>query len=233
MDVLSASQDAATELSLGRPTELTDPAISDRTAIKLLRYLTRTCRELNGRIDWSILRTEKTFTTTAAEVQTGAIPSDFGRWIDDAIWNRTTRRQVFGPLSPAEYQNWKAQVEGGIRDQFYIRGTDMLIYPAPPAGETIAYEYIRKVIGTDSLGTTDKWTFTDDGDLLIFDEELVILGVVWRYRKSEGLDYSEEFTEYERRIQDMIKQNGGSRRYDMGTGARGRIIPPIFEDYPT
>ena len=34
----------------------------------------------------------------------------------------------------------------------------------------------------------------------IFDEYLVKLGILWRWLKRSGLDYSEEFDEYEREL---------------------------------
>ena len=70
---LGLVQYSADELSLARPTNISDTS-SDNTAQKLVRHLTRTCRQLAAEYDWSKLRREKTITTTATEEQTKPMP---------------------------------------------------------------------------------------------------------------------------------------------------------------
>lgn len=227
--ILSIAQDAAIEISLSEPNTLfgSDAPSGGK---KLARHITRTCRQLAQRYDWSFLRKEQTFTTVAAEIQTNALPSDFLRFVTETTWNRTTRREVEGPLTPQDYQSEKARVNGGIRDQFIIRGTDFLIYPTPSAGDTIAYEYIKNTIGADS-GSTELTEFTADTDTTLFDDELVMLGAVWRYKKSDGLDYSEEFREYEARLLNIGSKDGGNRRVSMSGDPPRRIMQPQFNEY--
>lgn len=212
--VLSLVTDAADELSLARPTDIADTT-DDNTSQKLIRHLTRTCRQLSAEYDWSRLRREKTFTTVAAAEQTDAIPSDFQRFVKDTMWNRTTRTKVQGPIQASDWQIRQAQASTGPFQNFNIRGSAFLMTPTPTAGWTIAYEYITKYIGLAVDGTTERLTFTADDDTTYFDDELVILGTVWRYRKAEGLDYSEEFREYQLRRANLIKMDGGRRTLDM------------------
>jgi hypothetical protein len=212
--VLVLVQNAADELSLARPSDISDTT-DDNTAQKLVRHLTRTCKQLSAEYDWTRLRREKTFTTTAAAEQASAIPADFQRFVEDTIWNRTSRTKVLGPLSPSDWQARQAVLVNGPFSNFIIRGTSMLFTPTPSAGWTIAYEYITKYIGVATNGTTELEEFTNDLDTTYFDDELLILGIVWRYRKAEGLDYSEEFREYQLRRANLIKMDGGRRPLDM------------------
>lgn len=213
--VLSLCQDAAIDLSLVSPTTI-DTTLGDPTTNKLVRQLHRTCRSLAGRYDWQRLRREKTYTSSAAAAQSTALASDFLRFIPNTYYNRSLNRRVCGPVTPAEWQNIQASVASPALEHFIQRGNSILFTPTPPGSETMAYEYITKYIGTDSTGATERETFSTDDDLTYFDDELVILGIVWRFRKAEGLDYSEEFREYEMRLADMIKQDGGRRIIDMG-----------------
>lgn len=213
--VLELVQAAADELSLARPSDISD-TVDDNTAQKLVRHLTRTCKQLSSEYDWARLRREKTFTTTAAAEQTSAIPSDFQRFVKDTAWVRETRRRLFGPISVSEWQARQAIVIAGPASNFIIRGTSFLISPTPSAGWTVAYEYITKYIGASADGSTERTTFIADEDTTYFDDELIILGTVWRYRKAEGLDYSEEFREYQMRRANFIKMDGGRRILNMG-----------------
>lgn len=226
--IILLAEDIADELSIGRPSVLIG---DDGDGAKILRFMRRTCRLLAKR-DWEFLKKEQTFTTVAAESQTSAIPTDFKRFVNGTFWNRTTRRPVVGPLSSSEWAYYKANVNAGVRDQFRQAGGEIQIYPAPPAGQTIAYEYIKNTICTASDGVTEKSDFETDADIPIFDDELVILGVVWRYKKSAGGDYAEEFREFVLRLEDEFKNDGGSDIINMG-GSRnlGRVIKPMYEDY--
>ncbi len=229
--VLELLQDAATDLSLTTPPDISD-TLDDLTTRRLLRQFHATCRRLAGEHDWSFLRREHTFTTIASATQTSGLPGDFLRFVPETMYNRTSRTRVSGPLTADEWQASQAVVSTYVYDQFMIRGTAFLMTPTPPADETIAYEYITNAIGTDAAGTTARTAFTADDDEAYFDDELLILGTVWRYRKSEGLDYSEEFAEYERLKYDRIKLDGGRRILDMAEGrATMRVpVPPRVPD---
>lgn len=225
--VLALVQAAADELSLARPSDISDTS-DDNTAQKLVRHITRTCKQLAAEYDWSRLRREKTFTTFAAAEQTGAIPSDFQRFVGDTIWNRTTRTKVLGPLSPSDWQARQAVLVNGPFSNFIIRGSALLVTPTPSAGWTFAYEYVTKYVGTEADATTEIEAFLNDDDTTYFDDELLILGVVWRYRKAEGLDYSEEFREYQLRRSNMIKMDGGRRVLDMSGTNTDRPINTTY-----
>ncbi|HXF89593.1 MAG TPA: hypothetical protein VNK48_14655 [Xanthobacteraceae bacterium] len=212
--ILAICSDAADALSLVRPDALID-VTDDNTAQKLYRAMIATLRQIAARHDWQVLVKEKTFTTSATAEQTGAIASDFLRIIQGTVYNRTRRREVAGPVSAAEWQHIQASLATLVNPAFRIRGNALLLTPTPPAGETIAYEYIKNAIGTSADGSVDRATFTADTDLVLFDDELVILGTVWRYRKAEGQDYSEEYREFEMRLYDLIKMDGGRRRIEM------------------
>ncbi len=212
--ILDLAEDIADELSLNRPSALVS-VTDNSTAQKIFRHMVRACRMIAGRYDWQVLRREKTHTTLAAAAQTGAIPTDFLRFVPESFYNRTTRWKFDGPLSTDEWQHHQTGMNARVTDAFYMRGNTLYMAPTPPAGETIAYEYITKYIGTDTTGATERTIFTVDTDVPYFDDELLILTTVWRYRKAEGLDYSEEYRDAELRMADLIKQDGGRRILDM------------------
>jgi hypothetical protein len=45
-----------------------------------------------------------------------------------------------------------------------------------------------------------KSRMTANTDIPVFDPYLVKLGIIWRWNKRTGLDYSEEYNEYEREL---------------------------------
>jgi hypothetical protein len=222
MTILSIIQDAADELRIYRPSSAV--TTTDEAAVQLLRHLTKTCKALANRYDWQVLRSQHTFTTSAAAEQTGATPDDFLRYVQNTMYNRTERRHVRGPLSPAEWQKYQADTTTPVFDNFYKRGNTIYITPTPEAGETIAFEYIKNAIGTTE-GGTDLTRFSNDDDVPFWNEELLTLGVVYRYRQAERLDYAEEMREFELAYADLVKQDGGRRFLDMDSYRLDSMTP--------
>jgi len=179
---------------------------------------------------WQVLTTEKTFTSTAAAAQTGAIPTDFDRFVDESFFNRTQRRAVYGPISPQDWQQVQATVTNAIVPEYYRqRGNSILITPTPNGTDTYAYEYISRN-WCESSGGTDQAAWASDTDTGILDEELMTLGVEWRFLKAKGFDYAEAFRSYDLAVADKFGRDGGKRRLNFGRrsnprAARFPIVP--------
>lgn len=228
-NILTIAQDAAIELSLDEPTTIVNTAV-DSAGRKLFRHLLAICKQLSG-MDWAELRREHTFTTEAAVTQSSGFPADFLRFVPNTFFNRTKRWRVNGPMSPEEWQADRSTLVTRVHDSFIQRGTSMLLSPTPPAGETMAYEYITKYIGTNDALDTGRERFTSDNDVPYLDAELITLGVVWSYRKAEGLDYGEEFRKYEMRKAQLFAASGSRRVINMGaTDYRRNPVAPIVPD---
>lgn len=173
-------------------------------------------QELAARHDWQALTKEATFTTVATESQgsiasiiSAAVSGDtMNNIVNNTIWNRTQRRPVFGPLDNQQWQQLKAMNISGPWNQFRIRGGNLIFVPVPTAGHTCTFEYVSKMWATDSVGTTLKSAFTADGDLSSLEDRLVTLGLVWRYKASNSLEYAEDFNKYEAAVADAIGKDG-------------------------
>lgn len=222
-NILAIAEDVADQLSLPRPTVLVGNT-TDNTAQKILRHVTRTCRALATRYDWQELRGEHTFTTVATASQASATPiaDDFLRMVPDTMYNRTKRYMVM-PLTAEEWQAHQASSTTRVYDAYTIRANTLLMAPTPTAGQTVAYEYITNFIGYQATLTDFVGTFAADTDTPLLDSEMIILGTVWRYLQSEGDDYAEAFRDFEMRVNDLLKMNGGRRVIDMGGSSPDRV----------
>lgn len=97
----------------------------------------------------------------------------------------------------------------GPRYQFRIRGGDLLVNPVPVAGHDWAFEYISKnwIISAD--GMTYREFFTQDTDEFLLPDQLVLMGLRWRWMREKGLDYSELYQTYEMQVKDAIGRDAG------------------------
>lgn len=194
MTLLTQVQSAMDRLSLPRTTVAF--TATDLTVRNILALAQQEGRELARFGPWQQLRKEHTFSTVATEAQSSSIPTDFGMYCNDTAWNRTRKQQLIGPLDPMSWQRIVAMTTSPAVDTFTIRANGIRILPVPPASQTIAYEYISNN-WCESSGGTDQNAWAADTDVGLLSEELMSLGIIWRYKKGRGMAWDVEYAEYQ------------------------------------
>ena len=220
--VLEMIQDAAARCGVPQPTSAVGS--SDQTAIALLSVAQQEGTDLSRRHQWQALTKERAFATLAQEVQTGILPADFDRFIPGTFYNRSKSRIVTGPLTAQEYADYKGRLTSIVYDAFRVRGNAILILPTPAGGENMAFEYVSKWwagAASDTEPTAER--IAADSDQVFIDEECFRLGIVWRYLRGRGLDYSEAFEQYELAVATVQGRDGGTRTLNMGARADKRV----------
>lgn len=172
---------------------------------------------LSKRCDWEALTAQWTFVTVAQAEQTNTpIPDDLRKFIPDTFFNRTSQRQLVGPVTPQQWQQLQARPAlSEIYLAFRQREGVFLVTPTPTAGETIAYEYVSENWAMSSAGV-GKSAFTSDDDDSFLDEELLKQDLRWRWRAAKGLPYAEDMETFERALEVAIGNDGGATALDMG-----------------
>jgi len=227
MSLLTICQDAANEI--GVPSPSTVVGSTDTTNIQLLAAANREGKNLVAGYDWQTLIKEEAHTTLAAESQgdMSTIATDFLRFSNDTMWNRTTDRKYYGPLNNAQWQRLKASVSSGITHYFRIRGNALLFHPAPPAGESVFFEYIGKNWAITSGSTANATSFAADANTTVLDEDLITLGVIWRFLKQKGLPYDNQFQEYRLKLTEKQSKDGAKQIIRMA--GPNRLYLPVNE----
>ena len=203
----------------------TDPQVK-----QLFSLAKRDGNDLLQRFDWQALTKEATFTTVATQAQAtlDACAPDFFRMINETMNNRTQHWRVLGPLSPQEWQRrLSLGVQTGVINSMRIYADQIWIFPIPPAGDSIYFEYISSKFVLAADGTTHKTTFTADDDTSIIDESIITVGVKWRFLKAKGLDYSEEFRSYESSLESIFGADGSRAAIDMTGTTIDWTIPAV------
>lgn len=216
MALLQIVQDACIPESLERPSTLFPTYDEgDTTAQDMLRAVTACARSLRDGYDWSICKARHTFTALAQEVQTNKLPSDFHRIIEDTFWRSSTRTKVCGPLSDEDYGELKSGIVSRVTTAYYMQGGELSLIPDPTTSDTFAFQYIRTAIGKNASNVRLA-AFTADTDVPLWDDELMIAGAVYFYRKNKKLDAQQAYADYEVLRRDRIKKDGGGRVLHMG-----------------
>lgn len=233
MSLLTIIQKAALRIGLDSPAVVVGS--TDTKILQLLAYANEEGEELATgssvglSYDWQALQTEANFVATATESQ-GAITtiaSGFKYIIGDTIWNRSTRLQAQGSLTPSEWQNYKAWSVNSPYPKYRVRNGLLRLLPVPTAGDTYYFEYQSANWCTTS-GGTGQTAWAADSDVGVLDEDLITAGVIWRFKEGKNLDYSEDFRKYQTRVMNAIARDVERRPLNMGsTGGMTGIVVPI------
>lgn len=211
MSLLTVCQTVLQET--GFPNQTAIVGNTDETARRLLGFCNRAGNFLLRAHDWVTLRKEYTF-STANGTAAYSLPSDFGRFIPSTDWDRTNYWALEGPLTPQEWQFVKSGlIQNGPRSRFRIMPSSFVnqfnLDPTPSSVRTIVFEYICNTWAL-SAASAAQTSFLADTDTS-FLEYLIGLDVMWRFKHSIGMDYSEEKDEFDNQLEMSKGRDGGSR----------------------
>ena len=149
------------------------------------------------------------------------------------MWNRTTTLPIIPLTNQPQYQARKAVGITGFYQRYWIQGKHLYLDPVPTAADTGAFVYKSNWWCEDSGGNGQK-AWAADTDVGRLDEDIMKLGIIWRWLKRKGFDYAEDFNTYEKRITDAKAQDGANNRLylnssnrNIGPGVGIRLWSPI------
>lgn len=207
---------------------------TDLQVQQLLALLNEEGQELAARYPWQRLTSEATFTTVSTQSQGdldgGILPcaANLAYIVNDTIWNRSTRLPICGPLNSKSWSYARAMTYTAPTSEYRILGNQLVLNPPPAAGDTAAFEYVTRNWLQSADGTIQRDSIVADDDSPVLDWQLIMLGLMWRWRAAKGLNYSESFMTYERRVADATARDGTKPVLSLnGNSAERRGIQPL------
>lgn len=220
MSLLSIVSNVSMEVGLGSVGQVI--GTSDDTALQIAAFVQREGKELASSIDWVSLKWELVLEGDGSQTL-WTLPSDFRSLFNgDALWSNQFQFVPLGgrvsdeemiaiknmPITPTRpvWRLWQGQVE---------------IWPALASGEIVTTEYYStNWIGTPGDATGRKARFTSDDDTPLLNEDLLELAGIWRWKRAQGIDYSEEFETYRNTRDRLAGYDRGPRTVHLSRGLR-------------
>lgn len=220
MTVLTIVQRTMRLMGLVSTPILTVVNSTDATVQQAFELLREGASDMATDYDWQALRKEWTFVTTATPTQATFQPSDLDHFINDTFFNRTLMRKVFGPITPQTWQAIQAMPQlNSVFLAWVERTSTVLVTPTPPAGQTIAYEYIT-INWALANGSTPADDFENDADTTLLDERLLRLDLRWRFLQAKGLPWENAKQTFMENKDIEAARDGGNAVLDTtGTGS--------------
>jgi hypothetical protein len=197
LTLLEIIQQAVGEISsdISTPTAITSS--SDQTVVQLFRLTNRVGMDLVREFEWRRLVTEYTFATVNGTADYD-LPSDYDRMVPDTHYDRTNDWKNSGPKSSQAWQWLNAGVTTlGPQFRWRLYQNKIRLYTTPTAAYTMAYEYVSNLWVLATGGTVPtKSKFSADTDTCIFPDDVMTLGLVYRWYRAKGLDYAQAFDDF-------------------------------------
>ncbi len=206
-----------------------NPEPHARSMLTLLNRGGRILAQERGSDDqgWVVLTQEFLFTTQAG-VEEYELPEDYQQLVDGTVWDRNSYREARGALTPREWQSIKSGLieTTSITPNYRLRrssqgtGKSFFIDPVPSSSEELVIEYTSKFWLTNSTGTEFRRKIESDTDVPLYDDDLVILDLEWRFKQSRGLSFAAELAEFEIERDRRLGKDPGPRKVYLGGGRR-------------
>lgn len=209
----------------GWPTYPSIASNSDGTAQQIFAIANTELKQLSQEKRWPHLEVEYEFLTVPGQAEY-PWPEDFDSVSFGGVFEASQYYQVRGGMN---FEDWARLRYGKLSSistmrfrQVYREGVPtMVLSPTPTSVQTLVALYFSKDFARDVDGVS-KRKFDQDSDTAKVPEDLVELGVKWRFRRAKGLDFSAELAEYSASInQRFVKYSapadiiiGGNEGYD-------------------
>lgn len=186
--VIDLLRDFCDELALPQIISIAD--IQDDQARQIVQIANRMGDWLCREFDWQVLVNQHSFTTETGKLEYD-LPADWMRSVHSTAWDSAKRLPMYGAMSPQTWAAYKALSIGAGVELFYrvINGR-MVLIAEPPENDQVQFEYISKYwVVSSAGGYFDR--ITRDDDVLLFDDSLMLEGMLLRWRKTKGLPFEE------------------------------------------
>jgi hypothetical protein len=210
------------QAELGLP--VTSVAATDALTTQLVALLNKAGREL-AKLPWSHLVQRTTVTTTAATSY--ALPSDYGRMVDQSGWDVTGQLPLVGPLSPQEWEALQARSTiSSLGTAFRVWLNRLYIYPSTTTGKTLAYEYRSAfwVAGFDgALTAPDEVLVSNNGDLVWFDFQLAVAALKVAWKREKGFDSTSAEQDFQAALEAAMSDDKPAPVLNAGSPSAGGV----------
>jgi hypothetical protein len=146
---------------------------------------------------WQVLKREWVLDTVPGTTRY-AFPLDFDSFNDLTAWNKSSRLPMLGPATDAQWQTLKVRSLGSstISMVYRVAGDKLELYNSPSDAQQLTIIYnSRAWVQLESSPDPANPVYADapvaDGDLVLFDPEMMVAAVQYGFMTAKGFDTSE------------------------------------------
>lgn len=184
--------------------------------------------------DWQELTKEGCLRTVEGRTQypISEFLPDFFCLLNNTIFIKDGKERIIGAITPEQWMREKYFSSPSNELKFKIQNGRFVFLTPPAGGLRIVFQYRSNGIVWDFDTFEEKSSLTANTDVPVFDEYLVKLNILWRWLKRSGLDYGEEYDEFQRELKkrfgfEHAAANINLTKSDNGLSETGVIINEV------
>ncbi len=199
-NILHICQEAADMTASQRPDDLFERNVQHNAI--MLAVAKNTLDSLLRFGDWQVCLKEAAFSTVSNQTfyPFDQIVPDFYALIHNTIYVKDNAEKVVGALSAEEWMQHKYVSCHTVDVSFRIENNGIRFLKRPPAGVKVVFMYRSNAVCYDAKTFEPKSSIEKNTDIPLFDVYLVKLGIIWRFLKRNGMDYEQEYLEYQKEL---------------------------------
>lgn len=143
---------------------------------------------------------------------------DFYCLLNNTVYIKDANERLIGAVTPEQWMKERYFSAAGNEIKFKIQNGCLVFANEPRSRVKIVFQYRSDNIVWDFKTFEEKNTLNANTDVPIFDEYLVKLGILWRWLKRSGLDYSEEYAEYQQELKRRFGSGLATRDINLASG---------------
>lgn len=228
MTVLSAMQSAAIRLVGYRPSVFFSS--TNQFEQEMVDLVNEVARDIADYHDWQALTKIETITGNGVQ-EVFPLPSDYSRQLLDSDI-QDLQNWVWGYQHVQNINDFiflKARGFGIVPGAWILYNDELNFYPAPETGNSASYPYVSLNYAKDSAGNA-KREFTADTDEFVIrkGDDLLTLGLVWRWRENKKLDYTGDQEAFTMKLEELATRDKGSSIIRHGRRFRGLNLATAY-----
>jgi len=185
------------------------------------------------RKQWTSQVRTKSWTSIATPAQFADIKAECSGFIDiikDTFYDSSSRLNIIGPMSDAQWRQAQSITYASAYWAYYINAGALYIYPTPAAGHALSFDYKSMNLVKDADTSEFKLYFTKDTDTCVLDDALLISGIKAMWREVKGLAFGADRDHFESLCRALQSVDGNKKEITMHGGAtqEGFVRPGII-----
>lgn len=136
-----------------------------------------------------------------------ALPADYDATVPRTHWDKSKHWEMLGP---EDAQQWEWLLSGyistGPRIRWRLLGNTFQIWPGVSTNELLGYEYRSQAWAESAVGIP-KNSFTQDTDICIYPDRLMVLMTKLKYFEAKGFDTTAMYRNFMTELETVMAQD--------------------------
>ncbi len=128
------------------------------------------------------------------------ITADFYCLTHNTLFIKDRNERVLGSFTYEEAMQRKYLKTSSGELEFRIENNGLRFLKAPLANLSVVFLYRSNTICYDAVTGEEKCKLEKNDDVPVFDQYIVKLGIIWRWLKRSGMDYAQEYNDYQNEL---------------------------------